>query len=453
MRTLKPRTSVFFLPGIAFALLVLASCGPRTIAYGVILWGEPSGPASAGAVVSIIEKSESAKSLIFTVSGGNPMQFPEGHVRSFASRADALKFTEGYSPYLTSWALCQKLDAPPLPIRDVPNTDGRSVYRLRPNQLMKIIGRSAERETIRPYTDYWYEVVTEDGYSGWCYGHFLRVFTVQGDPSELAKKLVNQDETLDIILGSTWRPDWFAGMIQTGEIDLTRFREDVGLFPMPSESLFKLVMPLYSVDFRYTSVDRIAMGQYLVGGTDLRISVLDKDRIQIGYKYKSQELGGVFVVIKEDVAEIIQRERERRQELFESMRAGGSTFTSTAYGTIQLLDQMRFAWTGFEKLTPTVIGQGARGAGTVDFPYHLSQDLRDAYDGVITLFFDGLPAASGQAKPLSGQGAGTSGGVSFLYKAVDGGLRFTSLSKESFSELTVKKVGFSPVIIFFTQGP
>jgi len=42
--------------------------------------------------------------------------------------------------------------------------------------------------------------------------------------------------------------------------------------------------------------------------------------------------------------------------------------------------------------------------------------------------------------------------VSFLYKAASGGLRFTSLGRDSLQDLFVTHPGLSAVVIFFTQS-
>jgi hypothetical protein len=109
---------------------------------------------------------------------------------------------------------------------------------------------------------------------------------------------------------------------------------------------------------------------------------------------------------------------------------------SSAYGTIRLLDGMRFTWDGFSRLVPSVIGPNAKGKGTVDFTIRAAKELSGDYDGVITFVFDEYPY----------------GGVSFLYKVAAGGLRFTSLAKDSLQGLVVTHPGISPVVIFFNQS-
>ena len=101
---------------------------------------------------------------------------------------------------------------------------------------------------------------------------------------------------------------------------------------------------------------------------------------------------------------------------------------------------MRFSWEGYTKLVPALIGAGARGKGTIDFTLRTAKELAADYDGVITFLFDTPTTQNAQA-------------VSFLYKATTGGLRLTSLARDSIQGMTVTHVGISPIVIFFTPSP
>ncbi len=439
---------VFMLP-----LLALVSCGPRAAGYGVILWGETDSALQTGVVVPIIGGGTIDSSYLVLAPGEKkPREFPMGRLRFFKSRADAVKFSQSFVPYEQSWAVSMKQDPPPLPIRDQASQDGRVIYKLKPGQLVKVIGRSPQRDTIQQYSDYWYEVVTDDGFSGFCFGHFLKPFSTEGDPTVEAQRILNQDEMLDTILNNTWRPDWFRDMVARGAIDLATFRDDVGLFPSPSDMVVKLVLPQYSLEFHYTGVQKLGESTYVFTGSDLRISVLDPERISIYYHYKDQRVAGLYTLMKGEVADLISAEQKRRQGIFDSIAARGATLSSSAYGTITLAEGMRFTWSGYQKLVPSLIAADAGSKGRVDFPLHAAKNLAGDYDGAITLVFDhgGDAAATGAA---GGSGASPAGGysVSFLYKATSGGLRFTSLDADSVSNLVVTHPGLSPVVIFFTQ--
>jgi len=432
---------------LVLATFLLAACGARAVGYGVVLWGDLNGSPQTGAVVPIVREAPIDSAYLLKVPGEqSPREYPMGRVRLFKKKADAEAFARVYADNLASWAVVMKQDPPPLPIRETPMQDGKVVYKLQWQQLVKVVSRSAEKVTIKPYTDYWYEVATEDGFSGWCFGHFLKEFSVPGDPTAEARRILSQDETLDRIMGTTWRPDWFREMLAKGAIDLTLFREDVGLFPDPVEKLMKLVLPLSTFEFHYTDVQKLGPTTYTFTGTDLRITVLDEERINVSYRYKDQPVTGLYAVMKDDVAEVIAGEQNRRADLFSALMKKGPTLASSAYGTIRLQDGMRFSWEGFGRLVPSLIDSNAKGKGTIDFPLHVSKELAADYDGVISFLFDmGGNGAAAARDPVAS-------GVAFLYKAAAGGLRFTPVAKGGIDGLVVTRMGISPVVMFFSQS-
>ena len=437
----------------ASLVLLLSSCGARAVGYGVVLWGETAGALSTGSIVPVIREAPINSSYLVLVPGERKArEFPMGRIRFFHSRREASDYSLAFAPYAQSWAVSMKDDPPPLPLRDQASQDGKVVYKLKPGQLVKVVSRSASPETIQQYSDYWYEVVTDDGFSGFCFGHYLRPFTTAGDPVAEAQRVKSQDPTLDRIMSNTWRPDWFRDMIARGTIDLTMVREDVGLFPSASENVVRLVLPLSTLEFHYTGIQKLGESSYVFTGSDLRITVLDDQRISIYYKLKDQRVSGLYVLITDDVGEIVAAEQKRRQAIFDGLVARGTLLTSSAYGRITLADGMRFTWSGFGKLVPSLIPGDAAGRGTIDFPLHAAQGLSSDYDGAITFTFDRSGAASGAVPPAASSGAAAQPSVSFLYKMTSGGLRFTSLDTDSVSNLVVSHPGISPVVIYFTQA-
>ena len=422
--------------------LLLAACGSRAKGYGVVLWGDLTNGPQTGAVVAIIRDTLINGSVLISLPGEKtPRDFAVGKLRQFKTRAEAAAFAAAFQPSLASWAIVTKTDDPPLPIRETASPDGKVVYKLAPKQLVKVVSRSASPVDVKPYTDYWYEVVTEDGYGGFCFGHFLKTFTAAGDPAAEADKLRAQDDTLAQVMGNTWRPDWFADMASKGALDLTMFREDVGMFPQPDQNMIRLVLPLQTFEFHYTAPPvKEGTRSYTFPGTELRIDVLDPEggRINITYRQSNNQLvTRLYVTMADDVAAIIAAEQKRRTDIYTGLLSHGATLTSSAYGTIHLAGDMTFTWEGFSKLVPSLIGPNAKGKGTVDFTLHVSKDIAGDYDGAITFLFDEYPNT----------------GVSFLYKAASSGLRFTSLGKDSVQDLFVQSPSPAPTVIFFTQSP
>ncbi len=425
---------------LLLACLILASCGSRPAGYGVILWGETNGSPRTGDVVAIVRSTVIDSSVLIGVAGEKtPREYLVGRLRSFGNRSDAVAFANTYATSVGDWAIVTKQDDPPLPIRATPAPDGKVVYRLASGQLIKIVSRSGAPVTVDPYTDYWYEVVTEDGYTGWCFGHFLHEFTVAGDPTAEADRLRSQDETLATVMSSTWRPDWFVQMAARGALDLSMFRDDVGLFPDPAENTMRLVLPQQTFAFHYTDAPlKQGAASYLFPGTDLRIDVLDPDvaRINVTWQQNGKTVTRLYETMSEDVPGLIAAEQKRRADIYSALVAPGHTLASSAYGTIHLTDDMHFTWTGFGKLVPSYIGPNAKGTGTIDLTLRVLPAISSDYDGAITFVFDEYPGA----------------GVSFLYKVAAGGLRLTTLDKDSVQDLTVTHPSLSPVVIFFSQS-
>jgi hypothetical protein len=418
--------------------LVLASCGARPVGWGVVLWGEASGAPQTGAIVGILQESSIGEASLIAVQGERkPREYPLGRIRIFKRKSEAAAFAASYAVNAASWAVVVKEDSPPLPIRDAAAADAKVVYKLQYGQLVKVVSRSTEKADVKPYSDYWYEVATEDGFTGWCFGHFLKSFSASSDAAGEARKILSQDDVLARIMGSTWRPGWFQDMMDRSAIDLSMFREDVGFFPDPQGRVMRIVLPLSTIEFHYTGEPQKAgAASYTFPGTDLRVDVLDQDRITLSYRYKDQLKTDLYISVKDDIAQVVAAEQKRRSDLLDALLKKGSTLSSSAYGTIRLQAGMRFTWEGFGKLVPAVIGPEAKGGGTVDFSLHVGKELAADYDGAITFVFDEYPRA----------------GVSFLYKAASGGLRFTSLGKDSVQDLFVTRPGLSTVVIFFRQS-
>ena len=146
------------------AVFFLCSCGGRGVGYGVVLWGDAGGSPPTGGLVRVVQESPINSTYLIAVAGERkPREYPMGRIRTFKRRAEALAFATTYTANVTSWAVVMKQDPPPLPIRDTPDPDGKVVYKLKAQQLVKVVSRSANPTTIKPYTDYWYEVATEDG--------------------------------------------------------------------------------------------------------------------------------------------------------------------------------------------------------------------------------------------------------------------------------------------------
>ncbi|MCX7031871.1 MAG: hypothetical protein NTU62_17370, partial [Spirochaetes bacterium] len=152
MEGVRPAKAVLGLAILPLLLLAVCSCGPRAVAWGVLLWGDLTGPFATASVVAITRDSQISDTYLVAVKGERQTrEFTKGRVRKFARRAEAVAAAEALKPWVTTWGFSRKEDPPPLPIREEANANAKTVYRLRFGQLVKVVGRTAERMEVKPY--------------------------------------------------------------------------------------------------------------------------------------------------------------------------------------------------------------------------------------------------------------------------------------------------------------
>ena len=419
---------------LLLGLLVLASCG-REQSFAVVLWAPPDGPLANGDQVSVMRLSEqSGLATVRSRQVKGSVELEAWRLRLASSRDQLRAEAEAYAPYVSTFAYAQR-DG--LPLREDPEQEARRVYKLREGQVLKVLSRGEERVTIASYQDYWYRVLTDDGYEGWCFGYFLPVFQSEGDPLVEAAALKAKDPLLDMLQATPWRPEFFQEMVDSGRIDLERFSPEIGFFLDASRRQAVLSLPGFRQSWEYREIANVGPSRYVIAGPELRVTMSGPDRLVLTYPRNEQQMAQVFINFQGDLEELIAAEKDRRQALFREFLRRGAVLTSSAYGRIRLSEGMRFHWEGFGRLADQAFLRPVAGDGVVDFPYHLSRELAAGFDGVITFRF----AEYGPAQ-----------GSSFLYKFDGPGARLVFLRAQSIRETEAVGLEASPLVIYFTFG-
>jgi len=426
--------SLFLLAVSMLVFQVFTSCGVKYIGYGVVLWDGGSLNVKTGDLLKIIQRSKKRNTYLVETPDGEKQEIPVGYIEYFNTREEAEKFLTSYSSRLYRYGFAEVRG---LPIREKPSTASRIIYRLRKGQVVKVIERGEREENIEGYRSYWYTVLTSDGYRGYCFGYFLRVFDTKGNPVNKVKELMKEDPVLTAFLKTTWRPEYFLSMIKDGRIDLDKFRTDIGLFPDPDNKTITLVTDKYKLVFEYSGVEKIGDNRYRFKGTDLRVIVYSKKRVTISYKVNNKNVSAGYVVIDRDINDIIAEETARRDALFNDFIKNGNRLVSRFYGTITLNEDKSFTWSGNEKLIGTIIPRDVTNEGIVEFKYYVEGKLKGFYDGVISLKFN---RRDGSPKPVE---------INFLFKFLSNGVRFTYTEKEAIRNLEVRTISIPPLNIFF----
>jgi hypothetical protein len=105
------------------------------------------------------------------------------------------------------------------------------------------------------------------------------------------------------------------------------------------------------------------------------------------------------------------------------------------YGRIVLNRDHSFAWTGYTRLTPSVIPENTLSTGRLQFDTYISGDLAARYDGAVSFVFE---LRNGTAVP-----------VRFLYRFTGDGLQLTWIPEELRRGVTIDEEPVSPTVLFF----
>jgi hypothetical protein len=434
----KPAIAAAVVTALAVILFACSSGG-----YGMVLWGDVDSGFRTGQLLRVREESKIRKVLLVHPEGSRQLaELPSWRVRQFPTRDQAQAEAERYSAFLSLYGYSER-DG--LPLREEPKTEARQVYRLAAGQLVKVLQRSDEKVPVAGYEDYWYLVLTEDGYEGYAFGYYLPVFVTEGDPKPEVEKLMARDPLLEALLSTPWRPDYFQAMVDAQRIDLTGFSSEIGFFVDAQARKARLVTPKYRQEYDFQSIDKAGANHYVIADvssqgkpvSDLRVQMQSRERLVLTYARADQVLTGVYIAFSGDIENIIADEHARREELFRQFTSRGRSLTSSAYGTIRLQEGMRFLWEDYGRLGEQIFLKKVRGGGTVDFPYYLGQDLASRFEGVISFHFQEYTAQEQ---------------TSFLYTFDQGGLRLLYLPPESFEGLEAVRTGASPLGIYFSFG-
>ena len=425
------RTLALVLSIVALA----AGCTPRRVGFGVLLWSPDETVIASGTVVSVITASELTDSYVVSAPDlREGLHLPRWRVELFAEESQALEYAGRYAASLDdNPALHAIATRAALPVRSrAQAASGNVLYRLRENEVVKLIGRQPEPTNLEGLVSYWYEALTETGTRGWVFGHTLRLYDPNTD-SAAAHTGTVADPLVEILVNTTWRPVSFVEMISGRAIDLDRFRPEYGLFHDPERLRFQLVLRTHAAIFEYTEIVNVGPRRYVAEGTTLQITFQRDNELSIQYLHNGRQQLASLQKVSGEIEDYIAAEVERRESVYSRLMERGPEFTSDHYGTLRFLDGARFVWEGYARLVPGAISQGAGTAGRVDLGLFLPAAIRGQYDGGVVFLFDGSPDP-----------------VRFMYTVRDDGMRLVYVPPADVRDRVVQRESPTPLIIFMS---
>ncbi len=448
--------------------------------YGVVLWSIPEHGLFDGTVVPVYVRSNIGKVYIIGIPDSKQkIEVPLWRITAPESKRKALKTAQRFAEYGRRYAFAA-LDG--LPIRTEPVNTAKQVYRLRLNEVIKVLYKGKGQAVMAgnaPLEGEWLGVLTEDGTSGWCFSYNLRLFDERdGEQAKVLQPAEEEDELLEAVLKTEWVPEYYKSIIASGKIDTDRIKSEYGFDTGADSGFVSVSLPELSAEAAYKGTAKTGENTYTFTGTPFSMTVLSpssvivqytgQDGLPVSYNFISLDQSGAvqFVSLaqsvqgengfagdsdeqkdeqkdepkKEDcIAALIENENRRRTEQYRRLSSFGPVFVSSNYGTLQLNENGSFMWRNFKPaitsgILPQSLNRESALRGTVSIRYFISNALENQFDGVLTFAINGIEDE-----------------VNFLYKTEETGLRLEDMRGASVRNGVVQSRSGNPSVLFFAK--
>ena len=163
------------------------------------------------------------------------------------------------------------------------------------------------------------------------------------------------------------------------------------------------------------------------------MQIRGKDIITLEFSDKTGKLRlENFITLNATPENIINNEIKRREAVIQKIAKTSSEFTSENFGSLKILPDGQFIWSGYSLISPSIIPSGAGSSGKVSLKYFLDKKLSSDYDGVLSFKFEKT------AEP-----------VVFMYSISSKGLRLEAVESSGIKDNIVMRRSLNPVILFF----
>jgi hypothetical protein len=427
-------------------LLAAAACSGR-LGWGVLLWSSEEPAIFSGTVLPVYIRSNINKVWVLGIPGeyrngtDSPDKFevPLSHFELVGSKRKAEDRARAIGDYRRTYA--ENLQDG-LPIRGGPDNSAQRVYRLKSAEIIKILakveGIPAVGANGDPLPGDWYQVMTDDGTTGYCFSYRLNFFEHSAGPLvvETGDQGAGEDPELDRVLALTWSAESYGTMVNSGRFDLGELSQYWGFSPGQDTGIARVYTAGLDRTFSYTGIRPAGNRTWRFEGTGLQMSLRSDTTLVVQFTDEGGALRTLFfVALATGPEDLIAQESARREELFRSFYEQGPVFTSNNYGSLALSADNTFTWTGNRLLVPQVIPADARQGGSLVMDLYLAASLRQRYEGALSMYFDGHAAP-----------------VRFMYLFDTQGLRIEFVPETSMDGSLVARRASSPIVIYFYRA-
>jgi hypothetical protein len=361
----------------------------------MLLWNLPEYGLEDGEILPVYVKSTISKVYVIGLPGRDEkIEIPLWQITAPASKRKAQTFRAKYQDYQNQYARTL-LDG--LPIRFQTVNTARQVYRLRKDEVVKVLYKGEGQPVMagaNPLDGDWLRVLTADGTEGWCFSYNLSLYDSQsqdarntGQPQEPETSTA----ALAPVFEKIWRPESWQTMITNNTIDLSQMRTNYEFTIDSVTKTGRLQLAGTDVRFAFTGISQGPGNSSVLDNSPITLNLRNENLLSVScLNDRGIPVSYNFVPLEEAlIKDIIAREQERRAGLYDTLLTLGPDFVSENYGALRFAGGNNVVWTGNQQLVPYVISMGSGSRGTVEFKYFLSDGLRLQFDGVITITLTG----------------------------------------------------------------
>ncbi len=150
-----------------------------------MLWPPEDVKAETNEIIKIISQSDIRNVYVIEKKEDKyRAEIPKTSGRFFKKKKEAEAFASVYAEYKNTFGYSEKS----IPVRAEPDAGSARVYKLRPSQMIKIIEKGEKAVTVGNLTGYWYRVLTDDGYEGFCFDKYLNFLKLRVKNWQIAVK-------------------------------------------------------------------------------------------------------------------------------------------------------------------------------------------------------------------------------------------------------------------------
>jgi len=448
MGMIKKSSLVLTIIVILFAVLIfsLGGCSNKYSGWGVLLWTLDDPVIPSGTVLPIQIRSNIEQAWIAVIpdeykTGDAPfVMVPLPHLEFFSSKGKAEKYAASFAEYAITYA---ETIQDGLPIRDKPENTARRTYRLKEGEIIKILEKAAGVEAVgatgAPLEGNWFKVLTQSGSIGYCFSYRLRMFEHGSGPLGTAatQAEAGEDKDLDLILSRIWYPESYGVMINSGRLDLDALSKNYSFTTGIANRRARIHLEKGDAEFRYRKITKTGDRSWTFEDTTLNVTLGSESKLEVRWEDENNiKQSEIFITLPVSVENIVNQEKEKRQNRYQSIYNQGPLFVSSNYGSLVFNTNGSFNWEDIDTLPEGMLPASVLGSGQVDLEYSLAGEMADRYSGALALRFNAV--------------SGSDAALIFAYTLDNQGLRMEYVPREYVPSRTVSRRAPSPFVIFFS---